>query len=82
MSYNNSDDLYIFTNQMFDQPAINDAGIVFLDMNIFDDMNDVQDDAIILWFYDYDTHQVVNICAHVFEKGGRGLDEDWNVVNM
>ena len=41
LSYNNSDDLYIFTNQVFDQPAINDAGIVFLDMNIFDDMNDV-----------------------------------------
>ncbi len=48
LSYNNSDDLYIFTNQMFDQPAINDAGIVFLDMNIFDDMNDVHKSFIII----------------------------------
>lgn len=48
LSYNNSDDLYIFTNQMFDQPAINDAGIVFLDMNIFNDMNDVHKSFIII----------------------------------
>ncbi len=48
LSYNNSDDLYIFTNQIFDQPAINDAGIVFLDLNIFEDMNDIHKSFIII----------------------------------
>ncbi len=38
LSYANSDDLYIFANNMFDQPAINDDGIVFIDRNIFEDM--------------------------------------------
>ena len=38
LPYNNSDDLYIFSNQAFDQPAINDKGIVFIDQNLFNSM--------------------------------------------
>jgi hypothetical protein len=39
LQYNNSDDLHIFPNQEFDQVAINDSGIVFVDTNIFDKMD-------------------------------------------
>lgn len=42
LSYNNTDDLYIFTNQLFDQPAVNDGGIIFIDMNLFNKMDEVQ----------------------------------------
>lgn len=41
LSYNNTDDLYIFTNQMFDQPAINDGGIIFINNQLFNDMTDI-----------------------------------------
>lgn len=41
LSYNNTDDLYIFTNQLFDQPAINDGGIVFINTELFNDMTEV-----------------------------------------
>jgi hypothetical protein len=40
LQYNNSDDLHIFPNQEFDQVAINDSGIVFVDTNIFNKMDD------------------------------------------
>lgn len=42
LSYNNTDDLYIFTNQLFDQPAVNDGGIIFIDINLFEKMDEVQ----------------------------------------
>ncbi len=48
LSYNNTDDLYIFTNQNFDQPAINDGGIIFIDLNIFEDMNEIHQAFILI----------------------------------
>lgn len=39
LQYNNSDDIHIFANQEYDQVAINDSGIVFIDVNIFSKMD-------------------------------------------
>lgn len=41
LQYNNSDDIHIFANQEYDQVAINDSGIVFIDVNIFSKMDNV-----------------------------------------
>lgn len=38
LSYENSNDLYIFANNDFDQPAINDGGVVFINNKLFNSM--------------------------------------------
>lgn len=39
LQYNNSDDIHIFPNEEYDQVAINDSGIVFIDLTIFEKMD-------------------------------------------